>query len=316
MVSRARLTRRTMLQHAGIGLAGLSLAPLAGCKDEPGGSTGAPDATLQNDAAASLDAQTFDDAETYADAEIDAGEDAGEDAGAPDAGAPDTWATGGTASMDGNYPDPFTGNLGDTCALTCSATLGPCYVSTLERMDISEGQNGLPVRFAFLLVDESCLPIEGATLDIWHTSAGGYYSGEDAPFGCTLGDPAAEMSRWFRGVQTSDASGRVDFNSCFPGWYPGRTIHIHFTVRLKNEEYLTSQLYFDDLLANEIVANEPIYSARGPRDTDNTTDGLISAAAAPDYSFQTARMSDGAMLAWKVLVIRSALATPLCDTPT
>lgn len=314
MTPRAPLTRRKILQHAGLGLAGLSLASIAACKDEPGGANANADATT-------ADAETFADAET--DAEIDAGEDAGADAGedagvdsGEDAGTAKGWATGGTAGMSGDYPDPFTGGLGDRCALTCSATLGPCYVSTLERMDISEGQNGLPVRFAFLIVDEMCRPIEGAALDIWHTSANGYYSGEDAPFGCTLGDPAAEMSRWFRGVQSSNAAGRVDFNSCFPGWYPGRTIHIHFTVRLNNEEYLTSQLYFDDLLSNEIIAAEPIYSDRGPRDTDNTTDGLISAAAAPDYSFQTARMSDGAMLAWKVLVIRSALATPLCNTPT
>src|SRR6185503_5344320 len=129
---------------------------------------------------------------------------------------------------------------------------------------------------------------------------------------CTQNDAEALASRWFRGVQTTDASGRVDFDTCFPGWYKGRTIHIHFTIRVNDTEYVTSQLFFPDALDDEIVNNEPLYKDRGARDTTNQTDGVVSGEAVGDYTLAYARMSDGAMQAWKALVIRSSLADALC----
>lgn len=224
------------------------------------------------------------------------------------------WATGGTAAMCGTYPDPFAGGIGNSCTLLCSATLGPCYAQTEDRRDISEGALGLPVRMAFLVVDESCTPVPDAEVDIWHTSADGFYSGEDASPTCTLNDPEAIAGHWFRGVQTTDAAGRADFDTCFPGWYSGRTIHIHLTVRVGGTAYVTSQLVFADALSDEIIAEQPIYSDRGPRDTTNTTDGIISNADdLAAYTFETERMRDGAMLAWKALVIRSSTGAPLCS---
>jgi len=72
------------------------------------------------------------------------------------------WATGGTQSMTGNYADPFKGDLGSSCVLTCAQVLGPCYAQTIERKDISEGHDGLPMRLSLRVVDESCKPIAGA----------------------------------------------------------------------------------------------------------------------------------------------------------
>ncbi|MFP2956620.1 hypothetical protein ACLEPN_02000 [Myxococcus sp. 1LA] len=129
------------------------------------------------------------------------------------------------------------------------------------------------------------------------------------------GDAGARAARWFRGVQTTDAEGRVSFDTCFPGWYSSRTIHIHFTVRVNGSEYVTSQLFFDDTLNDEIVNTQPLYDARGPRDTTNQNDTVISGDAVADYLFQTERMADGAMLAWKTLVIRSSLSTAQCSVP-
>ncbi|RJS24134.1 protocatechuate 3,4-dioxygenase [Corallococcus sp. H22C18031201] len=233
-----------------------------------------------------------------------------------DSGVPaESWATGGTAVMRGGYLDPFASGIGSACKLTCEATLGPCYARTLERQDISEGHDGLPVRLAFLIVDETCKPIPGASVDIWHAAPEGLYSGEDASTFCTSADAKAVAARWFRGVQTTDANGRVQFDTCFPGWYSSRTIHIHFTVRLNGQEYVTSQLFFDDALDDEIVNTQPLYNARGPRDTTNAHDNVVSADSVVDYLFQTQRMPDGAMLAWKTLVIRSSLDAARCQVP-
>ena len=217
--------------------------------------------------------------------------------------------------MRGNYPDPFATAVGNVCTITCSSILGPCHARTVERQDISEGHDGLPVRLAFLVLDESCKPLPEVSIDIWHTAPNGIYSGDDSVSACHFNDAEALASRWFRGVQTTNASGRADFDTCFPGWYAGRTIHIHLTIRKGDVEYLTTQLYFDDALCDEITTTQALYKERGTRDTTNKTDGIISPAAVSDYSFRTARMVDGAMLASKAIVLRNLLTTPLCATP-
>ncbi|HMV70237.1 MAG TPA: protocatechuate 3,4-dioxygenase [Myxococcota bacterium] len=222
------------------------------------------------------------------------------------------WATGGTASMTGEYADPFTDEAA-ACALLCPLTLGPCYAETVERKDISEGWTGLPARLALQVVDEACDPVAGATIDVWHTSFAGLYSGDDAAQMCTNGDTEARAHRFFRGAQTTDADGRVDFDTCFPGWYSSRTVHIHFTIRRDGQEYLTSQLFFPQELIRDVFANHPEYRGFGQPDTTNTSDTVLGDADAGPYTLSARRMADGALLAWKRLVIRSSLATSVCS---
>jgi protocatechuate 3,4-dioxygenase beta subunit len=110
--------------------------------------------------------------------------------------------------------------------------------------------------------------------------------------------------RYCRGVQVTDANGKANFSTIFPGWYTGRTIHIHFTVRVNGRDAVTSQLYFEDALSNEILAQGE-YAGRGQRDTTNQTDGLFrSGATAAQVVFSTAKRADGVLHAWKVLSIR------------
>jgi protocatechuate 3,4-dioxygenase beta subunit len=75
----------------------------------------------------------------------------------------------------------------------------------------------------------------------------------------------------------TDASGRVSFQTIYPGWYTGRTVHIHFKVRTTPDSpsgySLTSQLYFDDALTDQVHATAP-YSQKGTRDTRNSNDGI------------------------------------------
>lgn len=286
------ISRRKILGTLGVAFAAAPLAQLLACSSNPetagSGGSGGKSSTAGTGGAGGSSGSS-----------------------ATDAGA---WATGGTKSMSGNYPDPFTSGLGSTCEVTCAATLGPCYAKTLERKDISEGHDGLPVRLALLVVDEACAPVAGATVDIWHCAPEGLYSGDDASDFCTSGDATARAARWFRGVQTSDAKGRVDFDTCFPGWYSGRTIHIHFTVRVNGTEYVTSQFVFDDALDDEIIATQPLYGTRGKRDTTNTSDNVVGGEAdISKYAFETKRMPDGAMLAWKAIVLRSSIASSLCQ---
>ncbi|MES2642334.1 MAG: protocatechuate 3,4-dioxygenase [Myxococcota bacterium] len=229
------------------------------------------------------------------------------------------WATGGTAAMSGDYADPFETSSESTCAMVCAMTLGPCYGETVERRDISEGYGGLPMRLALRIVDEGCEPVAGMVVDIWHAAPNGLYSGADTAEMCTEGDAEMTAGNYFRGRQTTDANGRVDFDTCFPGWYSSRAIHIHFQVRTgANEgsgEHVTSQLFFDEALIEDIHTTHPDYLGRGRPRTSNDEDKVLGDNDPTPYTPTTARQADGALLAWKTIVIRASLASDLCEAP-
>lgn len=228
--------------------------------------------------------------------------------GDPKAPSGGSWASGGTAALRrASIDEPFVAASSNN-ELTCSATIGPCYAKTLERRDISEGQPGLPTRLAFRIVGVSGAPIANAAVDVWHAAPKGVYSGNDAEQMCTGNDAEALQARWFRGVQTGNAAGRVDFDTCFPGWYPGRTVHVHFTVRVNGVELVTSQLGFDDRVVDEIMAGVAIYKDRGKRDTTNAMDSIIGAANV----FDTKQLPNGILLASKTLVLRATTEEALC----
>ena len=71
----------------------------------------------------------------------------------------------------------------------------------------------------------------------------------------------------------------VEFRTIYPGWYPGRTVHIHLIVRV-DDRVLTSQLYFPESVNDVVLGGSP-YSARPGRDTTNATDPILPTGATP-----------------------------------
>ena len=71
----------------------------------------------------------------------------------------------------------------------------------------------------------------------------------------------------------------VEFHSIYPGWYPGRTVHIHVMVHV-DARTLTSQLYFPDEVSNDVLSLAP-YSERPDRDTTNATDSIFPTGGEP-----------------------------------
>jgi len=237
------------------------------------------------------------------------------------AGTEPDWATGGTVSMTdkATYPNPFTGVV-DTCALVMATTQGPCTTEDdLLREDVSEGWTGLPVRLALRVVDTACQPLPGATVKIWHTNIEGSYSGETPSNNMCLQQQAYATADFFRGVQTTDADGIVYFDTCFPGWYRGRAIHIHFQVKDASRSYRISQVFFPEDVTEDVFATHSEYLGYGQPDTVFSNDNILAAipAAQRDRHILTvARMTDGAMLASKtVTVVDQVTATPT-PTPT
>lgn len=160
-------------------------------------------------------------------------------------------------------------------------TEGPYFVDEkLNRADIRTDpttgtvSTGLPLYLAITVsrIDNGIItPLTDAYVDIWHASAAGLYSDESA--NNTVGQ------KFLRGYQVTGAHGTVRFVTIFPGWYSGRTVHIHAKVRLYNGStaYYThnTQLFFDDSASDHIYTLLP-YSQRGTRDTRNANDNIYN----------------------------------------
>ena len=160
-----------------------------------------------------------------------------------------------------------------TCTLYPSQTEGPFYVDLdLLRRDITDGKPGTRLRLALRVVRAgSCEPIRDAVVDVWHADAHGLYSAF-AGQGDTR-DVDARAESFLRGIQVTDADGRVEFRSIYPGWYRGRTTHIHVKVQLGSRTAVTSQMYFPDDV-NAAVYRTGAYAPRGQKDTSNAADGI------------------------------------------
>jgi protocatechuate 3,4-dioxygenase beta subunit len=172
-----------------------------------------------------------------------------------------------------------------SCSLTPQETEGPYYFDVDSiRSDIREDREGTLLRLAIRVRDaSSCKPIENAVVDIWHCDAVGIYSGfESASTGSGGGGPPGGGSSgptddetYLRGAQVTNADGIVQFKTIYPGWYAGRTVHIHAKVHLDKQTVLTTQLFFDDKVSEDVFAHKP-YSGDTGRTTFNDTDNIFN----------------------------------------
>jgi protocatechuate 3,4-dioxygenase beta subunit len=191
---------------------------------------------------------------------------------------------GGAALLTGGsrrtYAAEMKPDARPACIVKPEQTEGPYFMEAkLHRSDIRTDpldglrREGLPLALALrvsTVAAGSCSPIVGAVVDLWQCDAAGAYSDvRDARFN-TVG------KRFLRGYQLTDGDGRARFTTIYPGWYPGRAVHVHFKVRVKGEarnHEFVSQLYFDDALTERVHAQAP-YSSHPGRRTRNAEDGL------------------------------------------
>jgi protocatechuate 3,4-dioxygenase beta subunit len=152
-----------------------------------------------------------------------------------------------------------------SCILTPEQTEGPYYIAGEKlRRNITEGRPGTALLLRTFVVDATtCRPIKNAAVDIWHADAGGVYSG--------FGDGAASRT-FMRGIQRTNAKGLALFRTIYPGWYQGRTVHIHVKVNAGGNVH-TGQLYFPDSVTDAVYRRAP-YSSRPVRDVRNATDSV------------------------------------------
>ncbi|MFF4716712.1 intradiol ring-cleavage dioxygenase [Streptomyces eurythermus] len=185
-------------------------------------------------------------------------------------------------------------------SLTTEQIEGPYYIDyELFRKNVVEDRTGIPLLLVLRVVDsETCRPLRDSAIEIWHCDASGVYSGytrigngggggtppgpppsgtpttpPDGPGGPGGGGghatPTDDLT-WLRGIQMTDHQGFVTFRTVFPGWYTGRSVHVHTKVHTggsrTSEGYTggrtchTGQFYFPEEPV-EAVADTAPYSA-------------------------------------------------------
>jgi protocatechuate 3,4-dioxygenase beta subunit len=159
---------------------------------------------------------------------------------------------------------------GKACILTPEAMPGPFYFDPkLVRAAITEGKTGAPLAVTLQVVEAgTCAPLNKVRVDVWQCDALGLYSGY-----ARQETGSAEGETFLRGTQFTDADGAARFDTIYPGWYPGRTPHIHFKVILDDKDLVTGQLYFPDSVSDNVYATySPYRERKQERETVNAND--------------------------------------------
>jgi protocatechuate 3,4-dioxygenase beta subunit len=191
------------------------------------------------------------------------------------------------AAFGGFSTKAFTAGL-----LTPTMTEGPFCLDNvankLLRTDVRTGSIsgvtavGLPLLLTITVSkldgNGAIAPLRGVYVDIWHCDAYGHYSGE-------INDGTADLRKedYLRGYQITDARGVVKFTTIYPGWYPGRTTHIHTRLRTYSGNSVVydqaTQFYFDEILTRKIYSSTAPYISHGLKDTDNASDMIYNGSS-------------------------------------
>jgi protocatechuate 3,4-dioxygenase beta subunit len=197
----------------------------------------------------------------------------------------------------------------NTCVAAREETQGPYWFDVDSiRSDLREDRPGTPLLLAVRAHDLSrCTngsaptAIPNSVVEIWHCDAGGVYSGFESasnggpgggPGGAggpgggasggtsdgsySVGDDEANPTddgTYLRGAQVADRNGVVQFTTIYPGWYRGRTVHIHLKLHVDRKTAMTTQLYFDEAVNDAVFATSP-YDQHTGRETHNEDDSI------------------------------------------
>ncbi|XP_054155446.1 uncharacterized protein LOC128953928 [Oppia nitens] len=155
------------------------------------------------------------------------------------------------------------------CLLQPEAVEGPYYLNQrLVRRDIRERRPGVPFELKLKLTNvRTCRPLDNVRVDVWQCDATGNYSGYISyrgPTDVSHVEPVDDY-RFLRGSQFTDSDGMVQFDTIFPGWYPGRTVHIHLMAYSGPNRIHTGQLYFSEQLTRNMARLEPYRQSKVER---------------------------------------------------
>jgi len=170
----------------------------------------------------------------------------------------------------------------NACVTSAEETAGPFPIKTPAdwvRENIIGNRAGVPLLITFRVqnTNNNCAALEGVLVDVWHCDAQGNYSEYDDQI-----DGDFTNDHFLRGRQTTDANGNASFMSIYPGWYPGRTPHLHAEVKSSNgTSLLITQISFPEDISTTVYSTTE-YNNNGNADTNNANDGIVGAANLAD----------------------------------
>jgi protocatechuate 3,4-dioxygenase beta subunit len=190
------------------------------------------------------------------------------------------------------------GSSAENCEVTNSETAGPFPIknpSNFVYQDITLDRQGVPLEVQLNIKDASkgCEALEGARVDIWHCDSDGNYS----QYG------GHSNTNFLRGRQITDSNGMVVFKTIFPGWYPGRAVHIHVQVfnNSGNSELIT-QIAFPAEVCDAVFQNATDFYSNGLADTSNERDGIFRDGFENEMASITGSVNEGVVLTHNIVV--------------
>lgn len=176
-----------------------------------------------------------------------------------------------------------TAGASSACVVSPSETTGPFpSLNQLFRSDIREGRSGVPLLLGLSVVNvnAACSPVAGANVEIWQCDAEGHYSEYSA------GGYDGRAQTFLRGIQTTDAAGRVTFTTVYPGWYQGRATHIHIELKVGGRSVKVTQIAFPESLNAQVYASG-VYASRRKNPTSNLGDMVFADSLSSELAVLT-----------------------------
>lgn len=193
--------------------------------------------------------------------------------------------TGAASAASDTSSTSSSGNSSSCGTQTLEGEEGPYFVddsaygymrsNILSNLDGSNTQKGVAFTLTLYVYDakNSCGVMQGVQVDIWHCNASGVYSAEASE--------STSTQTYLRGYQLTDSYGKVQFVTIIPGWYSGRTTHIHLRLRSTYDTSGTGgtntmQLFFPQTLVDTLDTTVSPYSSEGKNPTTNASDRVYT----------------------------------------
>jgi len=161
--------------------------------------------------------------------------------------------------------------------------------------DASGVAEGIPVTVKLKVYDlngDDIAALSGAAVYLWHCDRDGNYS---------MYSEAVADENYLRGVQETDAQGRVEFTTIFPACYAGRWPHMHFEVYQSLDDATsykrklrTSQLALPQDVCDDVYATDGYeQSVSNLAAVSLDSDGIFSDGYSLQLAAVTGSVSDG-----------------------
>jgi len=204
-------------------------------------------------------------------------------------------------------PFPSAARAEAACTLTPEQMEGPYYLDLRRvRQDITEGKPGVPLRLALRITHSSgsCAPMARAAVDVWHCDALGIYSGYEGAVVAPSHVQPVNDKTFLRGTQVTDVDGAVQFRTIYPGWYTGRTTHVHVKVHVGGK-VATTQFYFPEDVTRRVYQRAP-YDQHPDPDTSNGADAALQGVSGKPLVMWTMSPDGDGYLATATIAVRTS----------